>query len=183
MHILPHYMEWTTQMEQHRRYYLMVAHLVDLIEGRVTESKTILGYEGILNNMARKIKEMVNNASRDDKQQRGNSQKPAKWLVADVRTREHQAALAEFANDTERVLDHMVELCEFGVDITLKRDNRGKPVCYLFFPDTGQSFKPAISANAPDGYLALACAIYKFVHVLNGRLDTDEHPTDEFQFG
>lgn len=183
MHTLPEHLEQIASLTQRRTYYAAHDHLLDILSGKSFDFKRYLTIEGSLTIMARTAKDIKNAMARDTKPEPKPTSKPTKWILADCRTTEHQNAIPDYAADTQTVLDCMVELVEAGCTISIKRDNRDKPVAYLFYPDVDDKNQLALSANAPDGYLALAVLLYKHYVILAGNPRSASGETDAYRFG
>lgn len=112
----------------------------------------------------------------------GNKEASVRWLSLDLRSQAMQARVIEYSKDVDGVLDHFVCSVDAGLDVSFKRDSRGKLVAYGFFPlSKGASVRNAVSANGKDAWSALVALMFK-CNVLLSELGDEAYQEDEYQF-
>lgn len=104
-----------------------------------------------------------------------------KWLNVELRNPEGRAAVTRLAANEGEIFDRMVVLCNDGMGLSIKCDNRtGKPTAYAFFPVApNETVQCAVSAFGSDAHLALTALLIKVEILLQGDISSTDTAEDD----
>jgi len=104
-----------------------------------------------------------------------------RWVNCDVRSKEHKTAIRELAANASFVLDTIVELVDSGYEFVVKRADAGATVRAMAFCHSEDNANKgfALSAEAPDAWLAVTAFVYKHVYLLDGKWNNDGADDEE----
>lgn len=104
------------------------------------------------------------------------------WASLDVRSKEEQQNVISWLEEPDRHVEALVVACEAQATISVKPQDGGTCVAYLFLPVVHDEFDTiGIRASGRDGHLALAVLLYKY-YVMFTEYELPEESDEDMMF-